>query len=251
MVRFTSTPAGLATEKLATLRERMLPIPTISHTQSDTATRITMHSAAPAPDGLDADFYYRLQSVRDNFKKYNTKAKWKISSYVFAPNAEQKRINDCFNKDAELKRLTKYLNISLNEFAQNLKRFMRSIKDTDYKLIITPANPNSPNLNIVIKNSKGRQIGPFLTTSLCQDNSDGYSRLNVSIGYIGKAREKVPTHFFSYNADRNIDEYVEQRGDRQALRTERQINHDHFSKFSNKKMLTDLRYKYKYDAHTN
>jgi len=207
----------------------------------------TIHVALPQKhssfDSLDAKLEYCFRTVRDNFKKYNTKAKHKLISYVIAPEAEQSTINRYFKNDEELKQLMKYLNMALNDFARNLERFMRNVKNTDYQVVITPKDSNSANLSIAVKNSKGRQAGPFLHTAVCQDNSDGYSRLNVSIGYVSKNRKKIITHFFSYDTDYKVDNLVEQRGNKKYLKTESQVMHDRFSKINVDKLHKSLKFK--------
>lgn len=239
-----SKASSQAARKIVALKERKTSIPALTQVDNQGALHIIMQSQKPAPDPIDVKLNYCFQGIRDNFKKYNTKAKYHLNSHFIAPHAEQKIINDCFNKDEDLKRLMKYLNISLNEFAANLKRFLKSVQNTDYQPVISTANYNSPNLTIEVRNAKGQQIGPFLRTGLYQDNIDGYTRMDVSIGYVGKKRKRVVTHSFSYDLNRKVDDYAERRGEEEALKTEAQIIHDKFSGINMKELKRNLKIKH-------
>jgi hypothetical protein len=239
-----SKASNQAARKIIALKERKTSGSALTMVDDQGALHIVMQPQKPAPDPIDVKLNYCFQGIRDNFKKYNTKAKYHINSRFIAPHAEQKIINDCFNKDEDLKRLMKYLNISLNEFAANLKRFLKSVQNTDYQPVISTANYNSPNLTIEVRNAKGKQIGPFLRTGLYQDNHDGYTRMDVSIGYVSKKRKKVVTHSFSYDINCKADEYTERHGNEEVLKNEAQIVHDKFSNINVKELKRNLKIKH-------
>lgn len=232
-------------EKITAAKKRVSAAKSLTHIDSEGAVHIVLQPEVAAPDPLDVKLSYLFEGIRDNFKRYNTKAKYHLNSQFIQPKAEQKIINDCFNKDEELKQLMKYLNIALNDFAKNFKRFMRSVQNTDYEPVVSPRDGTSPNLSIAVKNAKGRQVGPFLRTALYQDNHDGYTRLNVSIGYVGKRNKKIVTHSFSNGPDYKPNSLVERRGDKEYLKTEQQVLHDEFCGLNVQKLKTDLKYKHR------
>ena len=236
--------ATLVADKITAAKERMSATLGQTHMAADGAVHIVLQPTVPAPDPLNIKLEYCFRNIRDNFKKYNTKAKYHLNSNFIRPKAEQKIINDCFNKDEELKQLMKYLNITLNDFSQNLKRFMKGAESTDYSVDISPADGSSANINIAVKNAKGRKIGPFLQTTLYQDNHDGYTRLNVSVGYMSKHNKKITTHSLSYDSVYKPEDLAERRGDKEYLKTEQQVQHDKFKDINVKKMRSDLRFKY-------
>ncbi|MBQ7632895.1 MAG: hypothetical protein IJS88_02115 [Alphaproteobacteria bacterium] len=236
--------ATLVANKITAAKERVSATLGQTHMAADGALHIVLQPIVPAPNPLEVKLEYCFRNIRDNFKKYNTKAKYHLNSQFIQPKAEQKIINDCFNKDEELKQLMKYLNITLNDFSQNLKRFMKGAENTDYNVDISPADGSSANVTIAVKNAKGRKIGPFLQTALYQDNHDGYTRLNVSVGYMSKHNKKITTHSLSYDSVYKPEDLVERRGDKEYLKTEQQVQHDKFKDVKVKKMHRDLRFKY-------
>lgn len=236
---------SVAAQKIAALKERKASSLAPIKVDDNGMLHIVIHPPVAAPDPLDVQLDYCFKGIRDNFKKFNTKAKYHLNSYFIEPKAEPKVINNYFNNDEELKCLMKYLNISLNDFAANLKRFLHNVKNTDYKLDIFPQDYSSPNIHIIIKNSKGRQAGPFLLTAIRQDNVDGYNRLDVVIGYVSKKRKKVMTHYFSYDTRRKAEDYKENHNSTERLKTEKQILHDEFNDLNMKELAQSLKLKHK------
>lgn len=244
MVQPDFETATMVAKKITAAKKRVSATSPQTHIAADGAVHIVLQPTVPAPDPLEVKLAYCFQNIRDNFKKYNTKAKYHLNSQFIQPKAEQKIINDCFNKDEELKQLMKYLNIALNDFANNLKRFLKSVQNTDYQLVISPADGTSANVSIAVKNAKGRQVGPFLRTGLYQDNHDGYTRLNVSVGYVGKRNKKITTHSFSYDSFYRAKDYAERRGDKEYLKTDQQVWHDTFKDVRIKEIKKDLKCKH-------
>ena len=244
MAQFDLETATMVAKKITAAKKRVSATSPQTHIAADGAVHIVLQPTVPAPDPLEVKLAYCFQNIRDNFKKYNTKAKYHLNSQFIQPKAEQKIINDCFNKDEELKQLMKYLNIALNDFANNLKRFLKSVQNTDYQLVISPADGTSANVSIAVKNAKGRQVGPFLRTALCQDNHDGYTRMNVSVGYMGKRNQKITTHSFSFDSFYKAKDLAERRGDKEYLKTEQQVFHDRFKDVRARELEKELRCKH-------
>ncbi len=235
---------GAVADKIAAAKKRVSAAKALSHIASDGAVHIVLPPETVTPNPMEKKLAVCFEGIRENFKKYNTKAKHHINSYIVAPEHEQDTIDRYFGGDKELQKLMKHLDTVLSDFADNLKRFIKSVQNTDYKPVFSPENGKSDNFSITVKNAKGRDVGPFLRTVLYQDNHDGYTRMDVSVGYIGKQRQKIVTHSLSCDVNRRVGNLSERRGDKEYLKTENQAIHDEFCRYDMKELKSSLKRKY-------
>ena len=191
--------------KLKELEKRIAQKP-MTHIDENGAAHIVFtpseNNAPKQPDLKEV-----LQIVRDNFSQYAQKA----AHHPIKPDTVQ--------------RLSTYLDIALKDFENSVKRFMPNIKNTDYKLEISVSERNKTAVRIGFKNPEGKQIGPFLSTHITSSPQD---MLAVDIGYMDKHKKPVYTHSFGHESLEDADNYMEKRGDKTFMKTEKQRHHDKY-----------------------
>lgn len=228
--------------KIAKLQERLQQSTPLTQMDGDGNAHIVFSAPNAAENSSSGpDLQACFKAIRDNFKYYTTKAKRHINTHFLAPNTEQKVVDSNFAKDKDLQKLAKYLDMTLKNFETNVKRFLPSIKNTDYKLEIRMGGKNNHSINIGFKNSEGKQIGPFLETHITTSPLTLYDFYTINIGYMDKHKQRVYTHSFDYNILNEIDNYTEQRGNKTFLKTNSQRSHDTFAQTTvrqNKKRLS-------------
>lgn len=191
-------------DKLKELEDRVAQKP-MTHIDGNTGAAHIVFTPSEDNAPKQPDLKEVLQIVRDNFSQYAQKA----AHHPIKPE--------------DVARLSTYLDIALKDFENNVKRFMPNIKNTDYKLEISVGERNKTAVRIGFKNPQGQQIGPFLSTNIISSPQD---MLTVNIGYVDKHKEKIYTHSFGYDSLKDVDGYVEKRGDKTYLKTREQIISD-------------------------
>ncbi|MBP1531891.1 MAG: hypothetical protein ILA52_00120 [Alphaproteobacteria bacterium] len=195
-------------------------------TAVDTAIEIPLlpHYKAVKQKQLDIKLDNALQTVRNCFKTYITKAKYHINSGLLRKNALNLLIDKHYNNDENLQILAGYLAIALINFKKNVKKFQKNIENTECKLCTEIKGSKNTDVKIHFMNKKGKKIGPFLQTHIVVSPITRYDMLAISIGYMDKHKKPVVTHYFGYDVLENIGEYMERRGMQAYFKTNKQIN---------------------------
>ncbi len=181
----------------------------------------------------DTDLKQTLEIIRQNFKKFNTSAANCSSSPLVRKEGAT----------AVMGRLSKYLDITLKDFTNNVKRFMPNTKNTDYKLNISVGGRDNTDVRIEFTNPQGKRIGPFLNTHITISPLNQHDVLSVNIGYIDKHKQPIIIHSFGYDMFNDVSHMVEQRGDKTYLKTDKELQHDKYSDILQKETKMRLRHK--------
>lgn len=191
--------------KIEELKEKAISTP-MAQMDEDGAVHIVF-VPKQEENSIATDLKDTFDIIRQNFEKYTKNAVKQFKDYEKIP------------------RLKKYLDTALQEFAQNINRFMPNIQNTDYKFNVSVSGREKTDVRIGFKNPQGKQIGPFLSTHITSSPQD---MLAVDIGYMDKHKKPVYTHSFGYESLEDVDNYMEKRGDKTFMKTEKQRHHDKY-----------------------